>query len=873
MLRFLNADPDLFDVVFVANSTAAIKLVADAFRDRSGGFHYKYHVDSHTSVVGVRELASQGNQCLSDDAVYDWLTSSRNLVSSDDECVLFGYPGQSNLSGYRPPLAWCSDIYTLREKYGKRIYSLFDAAGLLSSTPMNFSDPFGSPDFTVFSFYKIFGLPDLGALVVRREISDIFSERKFFGGGTVDMIIALGDQWHSPKQSAIHDRLEDGTIAFHSVSALASAFSTHSHIFGSMSNVSRHTSFLARCTYDKLSSLRHSNGRPVCQVYSMLRPDFGVSQGPVISFNLLDAEGVWIGKSEVEKLAAIRNIQLRTGGLCNPGGIATNLQLTASELRSNFAAGLKCGDDNDILNGKPTGVVRVSFGAMSNMRDGENLVDFIKQFFVQVCQVPPSPPLSPLLTTPAAENSTSFYVQSLSVYPIKSCGAFNIPPGIPWEVRPEGLSWDREWCLVHQGTGVALNQKRYPAMATIIPSIDLSRRVLRVQHGRVNGELKTLEVSLDYPAASLEASVRTCSRGTSSRSAMVCGESQRVLVSTSNDISTFFTNALDVPCTLARHQRGVGLHKKHIATDDSSDEADAPSPSQRPAMPGRFPSEPLPSSISSNTTTTFPKSKSRPRLLANESPILLVSQSSVDALNQDINGFGNAAAAAAKIPLISASSLRGNIVIAQPAGQKPAPYAEDHWTSLHIGDGRYDDDDDDDDDGAGDGGADDGSASDGTDAGHRFEVMGPCQRCQMVCVNQQSGERGKEPFSTLARTRRRDGKVWFGMHICLGGGGARGGEEREQDRERTDQREEEKMVKEEGKGKGEGKEKGDETEAEAEAEINLRRYRTKTESESEPESRSWSKSKNKKGYCRRRHYVQIWDVVRPRSSNPETGRF
>lgn len=58
-LRLFGADPKHFDLVFVANATAAIKLVGDSFRDlaektRSGSFWYGFHKDSHTSLVGVR---------------------------------------------------------------------------------------------------------------------------------------------------------------------------------------------------------------------------------------------------------------------------------------------------------------------------------------------------------------------------------------------------------------------------------------------------------------------------------------------------------------------------------------------------------------------------------------------------------------------------------------------------------------------------------------------------------------------------------------------------------------------------------------------------------------------------------------------------
>jgi len=60
-LDFFGADPEHFDLVFTANATASIKLVAESFRDlaadnsASGKFWYGYHKDAHTSLVGVRE--------------------------------------------------------------------------------------------------------------------------------------------------------------------------------------------------------------------------------------------------------------------------------------------------------------------------------------------------------------------------------------------------------------------------------------------------------------------------------------------------------------------------------------------------------------------------------------------------------------------------------------------------------------------------------------------------------------------------------------------------------------------------------------------------------------------------------------------------
>lgn len=50
-----------------------------------------------------------------------------------------------------------------------------------------FQDVDQAPDFTCLSLYKIFGFPDLGALVVRRASGHILTLRKYFGGGEGDL--------------------------------------------------------------------------------------------------------------------------------------------------------------------------------------------------------------------------------------------------------------------------------------------------------------------------------------------------------------------------------------------------------------------------------------------------------------------------------------------------------------------------------------------------------------------------------------------------------------------------------------------------------------------------------------------------------------
>jgi uncharacterized protein YcbX len=45
-----------------------------------------------------------------------------------------------------------------------------------------------------------------------------------------------------------------------------------------------------------------------------------------------------------------------------------------------------------------------------------------------------------------------------------------------------------------------------------------------------------------------------------------------------------------------------------------------------------------------------------------------------------------------------------------------------------------------------------------------FQAVKPCARCVMITVNQQTGEKGKEPLATLATYRTVNNKVYFGQN-------------------------------------------------------------------------------------------------------------
>lgn len=718
LLTFFGADPSEFDLVFVANATAAIKLVIEAFRTSPGGFDYAYHQSAHTSLVGIREEAKT-SCCVDDSAVEAWIQGEIPLGSDQgahSRPILFSYAAQSHMDGQRYPLSWTSGLKK-RPGDGSEPYVLLDAASYAATSPLNLSDMDSPPDFVALSLYKIFGFPDLGALLVRRSAEPIFRNRRYFGGGTVDMVVCEEDPCHVRKHQFLHERLEDGTLPVHSILALDAALEVHREQFGPMSGVASHTSYLRDRLYDGLSSLRHHNGRPVCVMYSNnRRPDDPLGVGPVMAFNLQSSMGEWISLAEFEKLAGLRQIHVRTGGVCCPGGVASTLGLSPMDIRRNFSSGIRCGSLHDLVGGRPTGIIRASLGAMSIKDDVDRFMNFISEFYCE------REPVSPPVSTPTPVNQPAqLEVKSVIVYLIKSCGGFHVPANSRWRVKREGLAWDREWCLVHQGSGQALGQKRYPRMALIQPAIDFASDVLRVSYrgDRHPGVQDEITVPLSTTPGPPDESVF---RDMASR---VCGDAITAQTYTSPEITSFFSTILGVPCLLARFPAG-GRGRARRSAKNPATETPAHSSLD---MPGTFPEAP-PTPPASDTE------HGAPILLANESPILLIHTPSVDSLNDSLPP-----SAPKRVP---PSQFRPNLVVGPVAGT-PAPpaFSEESWQSLTLG----------------------------SPNGGVLRVMGKCFRCQMVCVDQETGERGEEPFVTLARTRRVGGKVPFGVHVCLGSEG------------------------------------------------------------------------------------------------------
>lgn len=187
--------------------------------------------------------------------------------------------------------------------------------------------------------------------------------------------------------------------------ALGCALDVHKDLYGSMSAISKHASFLAHRLYSGMNNLHHFDGTKVCSIYADNPEGYGnpLIQGATIAFNIKGSGCNLIGHSDVEKAANDKGIYLRSGGLCNAGGIAGYLQLEPWQMKRNWSAGHRCGEPGlEVLNRKPTGVVRASLGAMSTMEDVDKFLAFLVEEYVEVLPAYRSMNSTPI--SPSPEN-------------------------------------------------------------------------------------------------------------------------------------------------------------------------------------------------------------------------------------------------------------------------------------------------------------------------------------------------------------------------------------------------------------------------------------------------------------------------------------
>lgn len=337
---------------------------------------------------------------------------------------------------------------------------------------------------------------------------------------------------------------------------------------------------------------------------------------------------------------------------------------------------------------------------MSTVDDVVSFISFLEEYFIDASDPDAITPTVDLIgegeeleaTTiedPDLISSAPVQVDSVIIYPIKSCRGYKIPQGQSWPIAPHGLLYDREWMLVDEVTGAAMTQKRFPRMCMIRPKVLLNQNLMVVEYDEdlssgadlsdglgISTVQKKLYISLDeMPTKAVNSSSR------------VCGDCTTVVHYTAPEINEWFTRFLGKPCRLARQP--VASQNPHHGTSASSSKAKV-------------------NPVSSDSAAVSPSSRfvkshlnapaGAPILLSNESPFLLIADKSVERVRDWVDEQDEGQGAIRRMANLSedldkqlrheltSDSFRANFVT---KGQKNG-FEEDHWAQIQVGQQVFD---------------------------------------------------------------------------------------------------------------------------------------------------------------------------------------
>jgi selenocysteine lyase/cysteine desulfurase len=357
-LRLLDANPDDYDVVFTANATAAVRILAEAFPFTSGS-RLVLSADNHNSVNGLRVAASKRRASIEYIGLDDDLRPVNPLpwLPRAAQPSLFAYPAQSNFSGVRHGLEW---VAKARER-GYRV--LLDAAAFVPTKALSISRV--PADFVALSFYKMFGYPTgVGALVARRDALALLC-RRYFGGGTVQFVSVQNRVSRGKRGS---ERFEDGTPNFLAMPAVADGLCWIERL--GMERIERHVSALTHSLLDRFESL----GDRVI-VYG---PRDSCERGGTVAFNLR-RQGRVLPYEAMELAARDRGIALRGGCFCNPGAAEHAFSIPAGQARACLRGPFSVQRLRDCLGSSAVGALRVSVGVPTTVGDLDRLATFVDE--------------------------------------------------------------------------------------------------------------------------------------------------------------------------------------------------------------------------------------------------------------------------------------------------------------------------------------------------------------------------------------------------------------------------------------------------------------------------------------------------------------
>lgn len=817
-----------WEVVWTSGATAALRLAAEAlpWRAACGAAAFVHSRSNHTSALGMREYAlAEGAEavCVDIDAAEGAAPRevgafrraldrppTAGAEGKGESLAVFVLPAECNFSGtrYTPEAAAAGKAYAAARVNGcERAFCVVDAARAAGSGAFDLG-AWHAADMVAVSLYKMVGYPTaLGALLVRRHTAAAVLRTGFFGGGTIDaaavdadVVVRRGDARASgdagdgggAAPTLCAPRLEHGTPPFAEIACVAPVLATLER-WGTRGDA--HARAVAAHAAASLAAMVHANGAPVCVLHgspAALAADpagphaaaqalFGGErnerQGATVAFSVLSASGEHIGHWDVWRAAEACGIVLRAGCFCNPGACQEAIGAPSSLIVERGRAGLNpCADTGGgLVDGQPTGAVRLSFCHMSTFEDADAAIECIRGVFCEgagtaadakaasfpasrraTAPSPRAPAPSALVESDEGADceetgcngaaAMGLTISSLFVYPVKSLCGMKVRA---WSVDARGLRFDREWALVHDATGRVLSLRDHPRLAAIsaaveVPADETTECCVLVLSHDLRG--KREDFRIPFWADPDQAHARPLERAGARGDAVGEQCAQRESLPPPDDLAEWLMDATGVPCSLVRfgfdstERAGSRTPSAGVAASFREEvirrkrAAGANGTSAPSARRDALDELALHSPVSMAGT---PKPASQ-RAFTNEAQLLVVSESSVAVLNGLIKAAGGGDG---ERPM-DALDFRPNVVVgARDARGRSVPaWTEETWSAAWLG------------------------------ARVHARVVGECTRCSAVRVDRATrgtlrAARGGA-LAALARRRRGRGAT-FGVLMDL----------------------------------------------------------------------------------------------------------
>lgn len=361
LLKFLGTTEENYSVIFLASATQALKLVGENFPwTKKSKFYYTRF--NHNSVLGIRRYAiAHGAEFNATRSYQSLLNIARNMTKPGPLLHLLAMPLEDNFAGTKPTKEIMHEITHINGNYA----IIADAAAYLPTNPLNLTEyPFHAVDM---SFYKIFGFPNYGALVIRNDFMKVLKKSYFTANSAT---INANSEY---KIKDFPQGLEDDIAIPENVFALRLGIKFLSDI--GMENIQKHVWTLTKRLYEGLAKYN-------AKIYGNHYLDDPSQQGGIVAFNLIRHDGQPYGYASVVEAASKEYFHLRGGCHCNPGACFNATGLAESVVKSYFDKKTTCGDKFDVINGTPLGAVRASLGWASTEEDVDRFIEYLGENYI-----------------------------------------------------------------------------------------------------------------------------------------------------------------------------------------------------------------------------------------------------------------------------------------------------------------------------------------------------------------------------------------------------------------------------------------------------------------------------------------------------------